>query len=84
MTCPYCGCDFVDGVPVDASMLPEGTLPFSITREQALESLRAYCSKKRYAQRGFKPVVVRASAVYVPFLLCDVEARGGGRGYCLV
>ena len=76
MACPYCGHDLVDGGAADAGVLPEATLPFRVTREQALESLRDHCAKKRYARRGFQPTVVRASAAYVPFLLCDVEVEG--------
>ena len=76
MACPYCGHDLVDGGAADAGLLPEATLPFRVTREQALESLRAHCARRRYAKRDFEPTVVRASAAYVPFLLCDVEVEG--------
>ena len=76
MTCPYCESGFVDVGGANVGMLPEGVIPFQVTRGEALESLRAHCSKKRYAKRGFEPTVKRVRAAYVPFLLCDVEVEG--------
>lgn len=58
--------------------VPDAVLPFKLTKEEAVERIRAFAAKRRlFAHRQFKKEFVPENVlgVYLPYLVIDARAR---------
>lgn len=75
-SCPYCGNELLVSGAARASFIPEFVLPFSITKEEAIERVREHCAPKPYLARNFSPEPKHIQGMYVPYRLYDVFVSG--------
>ena len=83
-SCIFCGNKIIEEKPLKESFEPWKVIPFRVSREQAVDSLRKMCRKKPFLPGCFKEKAHLESltGVYVPFWLNDcyantsVKARG--------
>lgn len=75
-SCPYCGNNLLVQGIVTPQNIPEQLLPFSVTREEAQERLRAHFGRAWYLPRSFTAEIAHIQSVYVPFYLYDLRVWG--------
>ncbi|MBR0160621.1 MAG: hypothetical protein IJQ02_04980 [Oscillospiraceae bacterium] len=75
-SCPFCGNPTVVPGQFHGVLKPDYILPFKITREQALSSLKQYYQGKRLLPKRFSEQnhLEEIKGVYVPFWLFDSRA----------
>lgn len=68
--CPYCGSPSVIESQF-AAKKPDYVLPFQLSRDQAVQSLKEYCRKKPFLPKAFldESRLEKIQGVYVPFWL---------------
>jgi ribosomal protein S27E len=72
--CPFCGSAIVaQPKSADPMVAPEGLLPFSVTQQQANESLRNWLSSRWFAPNALKRLAYQESikGIYIPFWTYD-------------
>lgn len=76
-TCSFCGAGVVIGERLSGKMAPEKVIPFAIDKDQAMESFKSWCKKRRLAPKGFvKGDRIKAiTGIYVPFWLYDLNSK---------
>ncbi|MBR3366675.1 MAG: FYDLN acid domain-containing protein, partial [Lachnospiraceae bacterium] len=74
--CPYCGNATIIPGHFDGTGRPDHVLPFKISREQALETLKGYYKGKHLLPSSFASAnhLEEIKGVYVPFWLFNGEA----------
>ncbi len=79
-SCPYCGNPTILPGQFAGVMKPEYVIPFSISKEKAIESLKNHYKGKFFLPKVFADQnrIEEIKGIYVPFWLFDgrVEARG--------
>ena len=80
-TCPYCGATLQPAEPADPQARPQRIVPFAVSLDEAHERLRKHLSWGGILQKGGRPSIESAEAVYVPHCLLDVFAYGDV-GFC--
>lgn len=80
--CYYCHNPIVLEGKLTADMRPEKALPFTISKEMAVERFMKWVSKKRFVPRGFfaKDQVKNIQGVYYPHFVTDCEIDGAYNG----
>lgn len=80
--CYYCHNPVVLQGKLTADMRPDRVLPFSISKEKAVESFMKWVRTKRFIPKGFfsKAEVETMSGVYYPHFVTDLEIRGAISG----
>ena len=80
-SCPYCGNNAVIPGQFSGARRPEFIVPFKITKDQAMEALKAHYNGKILLPKAFKKQnqVKKIQGVYVPFWLFDRDASGSAR-----
>ena len=73
--CFYCHNPIVLSGKLEGSYLPDGIIPFKISKEEATEKFMEWIRKKKFAPRGFysKNNIEKMSGVYFPYWLYDCE-----------
>lgn len=76
--CPYCGNPSIVPGRLEGILRPEYVIPFEISKEQALEKLKAHFRKKPFLPSPFldKHQLEKTQGVYVPFWLFDGQVSG--------
>ncbi len=76
--CPYCGNPAIVQSTFEGMNLPDGIIPFTVTKKQAQDALKGYYSGKKLIPDSFvsNNRVEKIQGVYVPFWLFDCEADG--------
>lgn len=76
--CYYCHNPVVLQGKLTNEMRPDRVLPFSISKEKAVESFMAWVKKKRFVPKDFfsKAEVEMMTGVYYPHFVTDCELRG--------
>ncbi len=74
-TCYYCHNPVVLQGRLDGAFLPRAIIPFSVSREQAVEQFRQWVSSKRFVPKDFysEKQIELLSGVYFPYWVVDVE-----------
>lgn len=76
--CYYCHNPVTLGGRVSGIYRPEKILPFTMSREQAVEAFKAHCKKKLFLPSDFLSAgqMEKLTGLYVPFWVadCDVDA----------
>lgn len=76
--CPYCGNPVVMKSKFSGALKPDCIIPFSVTKEQAMDALRQFCKGKKLLPKIFSADrhLSEIKGVYVPFWLFDAMANG--------
>lgn len=76
--CLYCKSPTIIKQRFKGEFKPKYVIPFKITKEQSLETYRAWINKKLFAPTSFKKEeeVKKLTGIYAPFWLFDCHAHG--------
>lgn len=76
-TCSFCGAGVVIAERVSGGQAPDGVIPFSISREEAIKAFRKWCRNGLLTPKGFMTAdrINSIQGIYVPFWLYDLNAR---------
>ena len=77
-SCPYCGNPTVVPGQFSGALRPDFILPFRLTKDDAVQALRAHYKGKPFLPRSFTSAnhIEQIQGVYVPFWLFDGGAEG--------
>lgn len=77
-TCYYCHNPVVIAGQLKGEFRPNMIIPFSVTRDQALQKFKDWISDKKYLPNGFfkKNQIENLVGVYFPYWLIDSESSG--------
>lgn len=80
--CFYCHNPIVLAGKLEGEYLPDGIIPFKITKEEAIERFQEWIQKKKFIPTGFysKRQIEKMSGVYFPYWLygCETESYMNG------
>jgi len=76
-TCSFCGAGVVLGDRVAGELAPTKVIPFTISKEQAMDAFRKWCKNGRLTPRGFITAdrIKSITGMYVPFWLYDINSK---------
>ena len=76
--CPYCGNPAIVPGQFSGALRPDSILPFRLSKDDAVQALRAHYKGKPFLPRSFTSVnhIEQIQGVYVPFWLFDGGAEG--------
>lgn len=76
--CPYCGNPAIVPGQFSGALRPDYILPFRLSRDDAVQALRAHYKGKPFLPRSFTSAnhIEQIQGVYVPFWLFDGGAEG--------
>lgn len=76
--CFYCHNPVILSGRLEGEYLPDGVIPFKITKDEALEHFHKWIGKKKFILRGFysKRQIEKMTGVYFPYWLygCETES----------
>ena len=77
-SCPYCGNPTVVPGQFSGALRPDFILPFRLTKDDAVQALRAHYKGKPFLPKSFTSAnhIEQIQGVYVPFWLFDGGAEG--------
>lgn len=80
--CFYCHNPVVLSGRLSGEFLPDGVIPFKITKEEAVQRFKEWIQKKKFVPRGFysPKQIEKMSGVYFPYWLYDCEMNGSMNG----
>lgn len=75
--CFYCHNPVVLTGRLEGDYLPDGVIPFQITKEEAVERFHEWIGKKKFIPRGFysKRQIEKMTGVYFPYWLYGCETK---------
>ena len=78
--CPYCGNPAIVPGQFSGALRPDYILPFRLSKDDAVQALRAHYKGKPFLPRSFTSAnhIEQIQGVYVPFWLFDGGAEGAG------
>ena len=81
--CPYCGNPAIVPGQFSGALRPDYILPFRLSKDDAVQALRAHYKGKPFLPRSFTSAnhIEQIQGVYVPFWLFDGGAEGAA-SYC--
>jgi ribosomal protein L37AE/L43A len=76
--CHYCHNPVVLMPAISGEYAPDAIVPFTITREAAVESFRKYTSRHRFTRRAFfdEANIEKLTGVYLPYFAVDAYLEG--------
>ena len=76
--CPYCGNPAIVPGQFSGALRPDSILPFRLSKDDAVQALRAHYKGKPFLPRSFTSAnhIEQIQGVYVPFWLIDGGAEG--------
>ena len=79
--CPYCGNPAIVPGQFSGALRPDYILPFRLSKDDAVQALRAHYKGKPFLPRSFTSAnhIEQIQGVYVPFWLFDGGAEGAAR-----
>jgi hypothetical protein len=77
LRCPFCGSEKLDKKPDAKEISPDGVVPFVVTREQAVDSMRRWLGQGfwRPGDLATQAAVVAMTPIYVPYWVFDAETH---------
>lgn len=75
--CFYCHNPIVLAGKLEGEYLPDGIIPFKITKDEAIERFEEWIQKKKFIPRGFysKRQIEKMSGVYFPYWIYGCETN---------
>ncbi|GAB79474.1 hypothetical protein SAMN05421595_2653 [Austwickia chelonae] len=82
LPCPFCNAPIVLAQDPSEQIVPEGIIPFTLSKEQAVDSVRAWVKSRWFAPNAFKKVnsADRINGTYVPHWTYDAETSSSYTG----
>lgn len=80
--CFYCHNPIVLAGKLSGEYLPDGVLPFKITKDEAVEKFKSWIEKKKFVPGGFYSPrqIEKMSGVYFPYWLYECETQSSMSG----
>lgn len=80
--CFYCHNPIVLSGRLSGEYLPDGIIPFKITKEEAVEKFHEWIRKKKFIPQGFysKKQIEKLTGVYFPYWLYNCKTSGSMSG----
>lgn len=80
--CFYCHNPIVLAGRLDGEFLPDGIIPFKITKDDATERFHQWIQKKKFIPKGFysKKQIEKLTGVYFPYWVYDCKTSGSMSG----
>lgn len=80
--CFYCHNPIVLMGRLNGEYLPDGIIPFKITKEEAVDKFHEWIQKKKFIPRGFysKKQIEKLSGVYFPYWIYDCKTSSSMSG----
>ena len=77
LRCPFCGSEQLEKKPDAKEITPDGVVPFVVTRDQAVQSMRQWLGQGfwRPGDLATQAAVVGMTPVYVPFWVFDADTH---------
>lgn len=77
-TCPFCGSAHIEESSGSSGFSPNGILPFSITKEEALAAIKNRISRSVWAPKAFKNNLIlhKIRKIYTPVFSFDARVNG--------
>lgn len=79
--CPYCDSPVVMTSRVSGVYRPEFIIPFSVTKEQAMQAYKDFCRKQPLLPKMFKQQarVEKITGIYAPFWIFDCDCNASAQ-----
>ena len=76
-TCSFCGAGVVLGDRLSGNMAPSKVIPFTISKEKAMQAFKTWCKNGLLTPKGFMTAdrVKSITGIYVPFWLYDLNSK---------
>lgn len=76
--CCYCHSPVTLKGRLSGELCPEKVIPFTKTKENAIEGFKQWCGKKLFLPSGFtsEAALEKITGLYVPYWLCDTKMKG--------
>lgn len=76
-TCSFCGAGVVLGDRLSGKMAPAKIIPFTISKDQAMQAFKSWCKNGRLTPKGFMTAdrIKNITGIYVPFWLYDLNSN---------
>ncbi len=77
LRCPFCGSEKLDKQPDAKEIAPDGVVPFVVTRDKAIEGMRAWLGQGfwRPSDLATQAAVVGMRPVYIPYWVFDAQTH---------
>ncbi|GGE31349.1 hypothetical protein GCM10011391_07540 [Pullulanibacillus camelliae] len=75
--CSFCGAGVVIGDRVSGHLAPKRVIPFTITKEEAIQAFKKWCRKGLLTPKGFMTAdrIQSITGMYIPFWLFDLNSK---------
>ncbi|MFC4620398.1 TFIIB-type zinc ribbon-containing protein [Camelliibacillus cellulosilyticus] len=82
--CSFCGAGVVIADRLSGHLAPKMVIPFTITKEEAVEAFKKWCGKGLLTPKGFMSAdrIKRITGMYIPFWLYDLNSKVQVRATC--
>lgn len=82
--CAFCGSPAVIERRIQKEFLPDGIIPFKVSRDDAQQNIRKWLKTQKTAPRGFmsQKMLDKMTGIYVPFWLVDADCEMNVSGSC--
>lgn len=83
-TCSFCEAGVVLGDRLSGDLAPAKVIPFTISKEEAMQAFRKWCRNGRLTPKGFMTAdrIKDITGIYVPFWLYDLNSRAKVSAVC--
>ncbi|MFD2115870.1 TFIIB-type zinc ribbon-containing protein [Paenibacillus yanchengensis] len=73
--CSFCGSGVIIGERLAGKWSPDLVIPFTISKEEAIDAFRKWCRNGRFTPKGFMSAnrIKAITGMYVPFWLYDLD-----------
>src|SRR5699024_3172124 len=74
-SCSFCGADVVLADRLSGNLAPNKVIPFTISKEEAMQAFKKWCKNGRLTPKGFMTAdrVKGITGMYVPFWMYDLD-----------
>src|SRR5690606_30837637 len=76
-TCSFCGAGVVLQERLSGALAPAKVIPFTISKEEAMQAFKKWCRNGRLTPKGFMTAdrIKGITGMYVPFWLYDLNTK---------
>lgn len=76
-TCSFCGSNVVIGDRLVGKLAPKKVIPFTINKDEAMQTFKKWCKNGRFTPKGFMTAnrVKNITGIYIPFWIYDLNSR---------
>lgn len=76
-SCSFCGAAVVLADRLSGHLAPAKVIPFSVSKEEAIQAFKKWCKNGRLTPKGFTAAnrIKKITGIYVPFWLYDLNSK---------